>query len=527
MAHRSPGARCWAAVGLVTWVALELLVSGLGGHADLHEDMHEDFHHPGHGHSHKDFHHHDHGHSHEDFHHPGHGHSHEDFQHHGHGHLHKEFHHHGHGHSHEEFQHHGHGHLHDDFHHGHSHAPGHHGHTHESFYYDSDPLHNRHSHEGNEHSHRGHTHDHGHSHTHEYGQSPKAIGDSEVLGSGQDLDTISLWAYALGATVLISAAPFFILFLVPVESNSPQHRSLLQILLSFASGGLLGDAFLHLIPHALEPHSHHGDVELQPEERPGHGHSHSHQGPVLSVGLWVLGGIVAFLVVEKFVTHVKGGHGHAHGHGHGQEHRQCESSKEKQSSDEEEKEKEIGGARRRRGAGRELNDGPVKQLKSEEEKGSSDLRVSGYLNLAADLAHNFTDGLAIGASFRGGRGLGILTTLTVLLHEVPHEVGDFAILVQSGCSKRQAMRLQLLTALGALAGTTCALLAEGGSQGNSAAGGSGPGWVLPFTAGGFIYVATVSVLPELLREASPLQSLLEVLGLLGGVAMMVLIAYLE
>lgn len=66
-----------------------------------------------------------------------------------------------------------------------------------------------------------------------------------------------------------------------------------------------------------------------------------------------------------------------------------------------------------------------------------DLRVSGYLNLAADLAHNFTDGLAIGASFRGGRGLGIVTTLTVLLHEVPHEVGDFAILVQSGCSKKQ------------------------------------------------------------------------------------------
>lgn len=68
---------------------------------------------------------------------------------------------------------------------------------------------------------------------------------------------------------------------------------------------------------------------------------------------------------------------------------------------------------------------------------AKDLRVSGYLNLAADLAHNFTDGLAIGASFRGGRGLGILTTMTVLLHEVPHEVGDFAILVQSGCSKKQ------------------------------------------------------------------------------------------
>lgn len=172
-------------------------------------------------------------------------------------------------------------------------------------------------------------------------------------------------------------------------------------------------------------------------------------------------------------------------------------------------------------------DGPVRPENSEEGKTGSDLRVSGYLNLAADLAHNFTDGLAIGASFRGGRGLGILTTMTVLLHEVPHEVGDFAILVQSGCSKKQAMRLQLLTAIGALAGTACALLTEGGAVGSEVAGGTGPGWILPFTAGGFIYVATVSVLPELLREASPLQSLLEVLGLLGGVVMMVLIAHLE
>ncbi|XP_036104742.1 zinc transporter SLC39A7 [Molossus molossus] len=462
MMARGLGAPHWVAVGLLTWAALGLLVAGHGGHGDLHEDLHEDFH--GHSHSHEDFHH---------------GHSHA----HGHGHTHESI---WHGHTHG----HGHGHSHEDLHHDHSH-----GHSHENLY------------------HRGHGHDHEHSHG----------GSGEVPGIKQDLDTVTLWAYALGATVLISAAPFFVLFLIPVESNSPRHRSLLQILLSFASGGLLGDAFLHLIPHALEPHSHH----LQ--DQPGHGHSHSGQGPILSVGLWVLSGIVAFLVVEKFVRHVKGGHGHSHGHshthgshGHGtQEH----SSKEKQNSEEEEK--GAGGLRKRRGGGTGPKDGPVRPQNPEEEKTGSDLRVSGYLNLAADLAHNFTDGLAIGASFRGGWGLGILTTMTVLLHEVPHEVGDFAILVQSGCSKKQAMCLQLLTSIGALAGTACALLTEGGAVSSEVAGGTGPGWILPFTAGGFIYVATVSVLPELLREASPLQSLLEVLGLLGGVVMMVLIAHLE
>nr|KAF6506066.1 hypothetical protein HJG63_007911 [Rousettus aegyptiacus] len=169
------------------------------------------------------------------------------------------------------------------------------------------------------------------------------------------------------------------------------------------------------------------------------------QGPILSVGLWVLSGIVAFLVVEKFVRHVKGGHGHSHGHGHAHGHTRRShghgrqeserSSKEKQSSEEEEK--EAGRSRKRGGGSTGPKDGLGRPQNSEELKTGSDLRVSGYLNLAADLAHNFTDGLAIGASFRGGWGLGILTTMTVLLHEVPHEVGDFAILVQSGCSKKQ------------------------------------------------------------------------------------------
>ncbi|NXX48666.1 S39A7 protein, partial [Tricholaema leucomelas] len=145
------------------------------------------------------------------------------------------------------------------------------------------------------------------------------------------------------------------------------------------------------------------------------------------------------------------------------------------------------------------------------------MAASGYLNLAADLAHNFTDGLALGASFLGGPGLGLVTAGTVLLHELPHEVGDFALLLQAGCTKRQAMRLQLLTALGAVAGASCSLLAGGAAE-------VAASWVLPFTAGGFIYLGTVAALPELLRDPSPLQALLQLMALLGGVAMMLAIA---
>ncbi len=66
-----------------------------------------------------------------------------------------------------------------------------------------------------------------------------------------------------------------------------------------------------------------------------------------------------------------------------------------------------------------------------------DIKVAGYLNLAADFTHNLTDGLAIGASFLAGSSIGYVTTITVLLHEVPHEIGDFAILIQSGCSRKK------------------------------------------------------------------------------------------
>ncbi|XP_077364271.1 zinc transporter Slc39a7 [Festucalex cinctus] len=434
---------------------------------------------------------------------------------------------HGHSHDHHHGHHHHHGHAHGDehHHHGHSHGPEakmfhgaskwsaeanlppqeeHHGHGHGHYddhgherVQNDDPEYAGHQGRDNDddHNHAGddyhahdhmhvddHGHDHGHSHGHDHGQAPKGL-----KSDADKRDMMALWMQAIGATLLISAAPFLILFLIPVQSNSDQHQNLLKVLLSFASGGLLGDAFLHLIPHALEPHSHHGDATHADEESHGHSHGAAHDH-MMSVGLWVLGGIVAFLIVEKFVRFLKGGHSHGHSH----------NVKEKDSDGEEKK--------------------APKKKKVEK---SADIKVSGYLNLAADFTHNFTDGLAIGASFLVGPAVGAITTLTILLHEVPHEIGDFAILVQSGCTKRKAMCLQLVTAVGALAGTACSLLAEG-------VGAAATAWILPFTAGGFVYIATVTVLPELLAGRSSFgQSLMEILALLFGVGMMVLIAEYE
>ncbi|XP_062368267.1 zinc transporter SLC39A7 isoform X4 [Cinclus cinclus] len=371
----------------------------------------------------------------------------------------------------------------------------------------------------------------GHPHPHLYGP-PKTR-----------QDTAQVWLQTLGAALGVSLAPHLVLFLLPADSGSPRRRGLLRLLLSFAAGGLLGDAFLHLIPHALAPHehheghghSHHGHASHEHHEghghshaphehhghshhghaphehHEGHGHSHHGHGQALSVGLWVLAGIVTFLAVELGVRHC-GGHGHGHGHG----------SKAKHSSSEDEADGDTRGTKRGTGATRATK--ATKATRGQHSKSPdgdrAGMAVSGYLNLAADAAHNFTDGLALGAAFWGSPARGTLTALSVLLHELPHELGDMALLLRAGCSKGQAMLLQLLTAVAALAGAACSLLAEGSGAGAVAG-------ILPFTAGGFIYLGTVSVLPEILRDSGPAQALLQLLALLAGVAMMLLITHYE
>lgn len=343
-----------------------------------------------------------------------------------------------------------------------------------------------------------------------------------------------LWTYAFVSTALISAAPFFILFCIPLE-NARDHASLLKVLLSFASGGLLGDAFLHLIPHAISPHDHsHGEDDHAHHHHDGdhhhddhhhgdHHHGHDHMKDMI-IGLWVLAGIVTFLAVEKFVRLAKGGGGHGHSHGH------APSSDRGPGENGRDGNAEDSTLRRRRGDAKSSNDSAPQPTEAAvggataTTSGAKPIKVSAYLNLAADFAHNFTDGLAIGASYLAGRGVGLVTTLTILIHEVPHEIGDFAILVQSGFSKRRAMFLQLGTAVGAMAGTACGLFMQGGA-GSAAAS---TVWVLPFTAGGFIYIATVSVIPELLESNTKLwQSLLELVAMGVGIGLMVFITFIE
>lgn len=110
----------------------------------------------------------------------------------------------------------------------------------------------------------------------------------------------------------------------------------------------------------------------------------------------------------------------------------------------------------------------------------------------------------------------------ILVHEIPHEVGDFAILLRSGFSRWDAAKAQLLTAGAGLIG---ALVAIGGSGVTSALE-ARTSWIMPFTAGGFLHISLVTVLPDLLQETDPKQSIKQFAALLAGIAVMAIMTVL-
>lgn len=147
------------------------------------------------------------------------------------------------------------------------------------------------------------------------------------------------------------------------------------------------------------------------------------------------------------------------------------------------------------------------------------IQVSGYLNLLANTIDNFTHGLAVAASFLVSKKIGLLTTMAILLHEIPHEVGDFAILLRAGFDRWTAAKLQFSTALGGLLGACFAICMQSPKGVEETVV-----WILPFTSGGFLYIALVNVLPDLLEEDDPWHSLQQVLLLCSGIVVMVLLS---
>ena len=137
-----------------------------------------------------------------------------------------------------------------------------------------------------------------------------------------------------------------------------------------------------------------------------------------------------------------------------------------------------------------------------------------YMNLIGDSLHNFIDGLIIAASFITNIQLGIATTLAVALHEIPQEIGDFAVLIYGGFSRSKALFYNFLSASVAVIGA-----AVGFYFANHLVGFSGI--LLPIAAGGFIYIAACDLIPELHKQPD-LKTATSAMGFfLAGIMLMV------
>ncbi|MGD2033795.1 MAG: ZIP family metal transporter [Bacteroidales bacterium] len=144
----------------------------------------------------------------------------------------------------------------------------------------------------------------------------------------------------------------------------------------------------------------------------------------------------------------------------------------------------------------------------------------GPINLIADVFHNFLDGLLIASAFSYNTEIGIATTLTVLLHELPQEIGDFGVLTHAGYSTRRALFFNFLSACTAYIGAFVILLFGQSTETLSKA-------ILPFAAGGFIYLAAADLVPELHTEKTPKRSLIQLLALLSGIGFLYLILIID
>jgi len=239
-----------------------------------------------------------------------------------------------------------------------------------------------------------------------------------------------VWVYSLLSVVLVSLISF--IGAVTLSFKQETLRKALLLLVGLSAGGLLGGAFIHLLPEAVEG-----------------------VGFTVNLSLYVLAGIIFFFIMEKFIhwrhCHIPTSASHPH--------------------------------------------------------------PFAYMNLLGDGIHNFIDGLIIGAGYLAGIPIGIATTIAVILHEIPQEIGDFGVLVHGGFRVRKALLMNFLTALTAVAGVIISLILGGFIEGIGT-------FLLPFAAGGFIYIAGSDLIPELHKECAPGKSAVQLLMIVLGITVM-------
>jgi zinc and cadmium transporter len=143
-----------------------------------------------------------------------------------------------------------------------------------------------------------------------------------------------------------------------------------------------------------------------------------------------------------------------------------------------------------------------------------------YINLIGDLVHNFIDGVIIAGAYLVSVPVGISTTIAVMLHEIPQEIGDFGVLIYAGFSRARAIAMNFLVSLSAVAGAILALFLSSRVDGIVF-------YLVPLAAGNFLYLSLTDLLPEIHKETKLGQSIMQLLFLMLGIVVMAALLLLE
>ncbi|KAK0204967.1 ZIP-like iron-zinc transporter [Desarmillaria ectypa] len=365
------------------------------------------------------------------------------------------------------------------------------------------------------------------------------------------------WNSVLG-TFYISSVPNFILAFIPARING----NTLNTMTAFATGGLLSDVFLHLVPHSfMGEHQDPGVHFVMVEEKRN-----------VLIGLGIFSGFAAFFFMEKTLRVLGGGEddfGHSHTHSHARPSDDSSARASAISTSSRSNNLKSRTPTSTSAEAKESSPGP-----SHATAGPS--KLSAYLNLFGDFVHNMQAAInysiawpcnnkrtaqmvwrTMAASFYASPLIGATTTLACFAHEIPHEIADYSILIRSGFTKKQAMQSQFLTAVGAFVRPDWHLCTNstfigiavhnatsstdsasfkldlGAGARQSATGLLGTtlmiaDLVIPFVAGGFLYIGAVAVLPTLLAESkNGAQAVREFVAMFVGVVCMLLVAWNE
>jgi zinc and cadmium transporter len=264
------------------------------------------------------------------------------------------------------------------------------------------------------------------------------------------------WIILFTAVGGIASAAFAALFLLLPEQTGLR---MLPHFVSFATGALIGAALLGLLPEAMEAVG------------PGGAHS---------IGIALMVGLGVFFIIEKVVLWR-----HAHSH------------------DEDPVSRDVVAHGVTDALAHDDAPPPGHHRHGHGHDHSRD-GAAGVLVLIGDSIHNTLDGILIAAAFLTSVPLGLVTTLAVAAHEIPHRVGDFALLLHAGMSRQRAMVLNMATGLASVLGGIVAYFGLSKAQ-------HALPYALALAAAGFLYIAVAGLIPGLHRRADPRTSLAQVL----------------